>query len=100
MVRHRLASASHVSPPNSSTPRPKAGSFFIPRRFGLALGLAPFPGRRRMLRLVAVLISGMLSVPALAEQRVALVIGNDSYSNVPVLQKAAADARTMTASLS
>ena len=53
-----------------------------------------------MLRLVAVLISGMLSVPALAEQRVALVIGNDSYSNVPVLQKAAADARTMTASLS
>jgi Caspase domain len=53
-----------------------------------------------MLRLVAVLISGVLSVPELAEQRVALVIGNDSYSNVPVLQKAAADARTMTASLS
>ena len=53
-----------------------------------------------MLRLVAVLISGMLSVPALAEQRVVLVIGNDSYSNEPVLQKAAADARTMTASLS
>ena len=53
-----------------------------------------------MLRLVAVLISVMLSVPALAEQRVALVIGNDSYSNVPVLQKAAADASTMAASLS
>src|SRR4029079_2706692 len=29
MVRHRLAEASHVSPPNLSTPRPPAGSFFI-----------------------------------------------------------------------
>src|SRR5262245_57649059 len=29
MVRHRLAPASHVSPPNLSTPRPPAGSFFI-----------------------------------------------------------------------
>jgi hypothetical protein len=28
MVRHRLASASHVSPPNYSTPRPESGEFF------------------------------------------------------------------------
>ena len=33
MVRHRLAPASHVSPPKLSTPRPPAGSFFIPGRF-------------------------------------------------------------------
>ncbi|MFZ1069718.1 MAG: caspase family protein [Methyloceanibacter sp.] len=42
----------------------------------------------------------MVAAPALADQRVALVIGNDAYSSVPVLQKAAADARTMAASLS
>src|ERR1700744_508949 len=35
------------------------------------------------------------SVPALAEKRVALVIGNNDYKNVPKLQKAVNDARTM-----
>ena len=29
MVRHRLASAGHVSPPNSFTPRPQSGEFFV-----------------------------------------------------------------------
>ena len=32
MVRHRLASASHVSPPKLSTPRPPSGEFFYPAR--------------------------------------------------------------------
>ncbi len=36
-----------------------------------------------------------LSVPAQAEKRVALVIGNNDYKNVPKLQKAVNDARTM-----
>ena len=33
--------------------------------------------------------------PAHAEKRVALVIGNNDYKNVPKLQKAVNDARTM-----
>ena len=36
-----------------------------------------------------------MAVPALAEKRVALVIGNNDYKNVPKLQKAVNDARTM-----
>jgi len=36
-----------------------------------------------------------LAVPAQAEKRVALVIGNNDYKNVPKLQKAVNDARTM-----
>src|SRR6201985_3395103 len=36
-----------------------------------------------------------LCVPAQAEKRVALVIGNNDYRNVPKLQKAVNDARTM-----
>jgi len=36
-----------------------------------------------------------LSAPAHAEKRVALVIGNNDYKNVPKLQKAVNDARTM-----
>src|SRR6202051_1008786 len=36
-----------------------------------------------------------LSAPAHAEKRVALVIGNNDYRNVPKLQKAVNDARTM-----
>jgi len=37
----------------------------------------------------------MLAVPAEAAKRVALVIGNNDYKNVPKLQKAVNDARTM-----
>ena len=37
----------------------------------------------------------VLAVPAHAEKRVALVIGNNDYKNVPKLQKAVNDARTM-----
>src|SRR6266436_432152 len=36
-----------------------------------------------------------LTAPAYAEKRVALVIGNNDYKNVPKLQKAVNDARTM-----
>ena len=54
---------------------------------------------RWLSRLLA--ISGMaaaltvLAAPAQAEKRVALVIGNNDYRNVPKLQKAVNDARTM-----
>ena len=37
----------------------------------------------------------VLAAPAHAEKRVALVIGNNDYKNVPKLQKAVNDARTM-----
>jgi uncharacterized caspase-like protein len=37
----------------------------------------------------------MLAAPAYGEKRVALVIGNNDYKNVPRLQKAVNDARTM-----
>ena len=40
-----------------------------------------------------------LSGPALAEKRVALVIGNDAYQNVPALKKAVNDSRTIGDSL-
>ena len=40
-----------------------------------------------------------LAAPAHAEKRVALVIGNNDYKNVPKLQKAVNDARTMGATL-
>jgi hypothetical protein len=40
-------------------------------------------------------LSGALVTPAQAEKRVALVIGNNDYRNVPKLQKAVNDARTM-----
>ena len=36
-----------------------------------------------------------LAAPAHAEKRVALVVGNNDYRNVPKLQKAVNDARTM-----
>ena len=41
----------------------------------------------------------MLAAPAYAEKRVALVVGNDAYQNVPKLQKAVTDARTMASTL-
>jgi hypothetical protein len=40
-----------------------------------------------------------LAAPAHAEKRVALVIGNNDYKNVPKLQKAVNDARTMAETL-
>ena len=44
---------------------------------------------------VAVLLAWLfLTMPALAENRLALVIGNDGYKNIGVLQKARADAKS------
>jgi len=56
---------------------------------------------RNWLRFRAIAIFGLaaalltLAQPAQAEKRVALVIGNNDYKNVPKLQKAVNDARTM-----
>jgi hypothetical protein len=44
---------------------------------------------------VAMTIGLAFAAPAYAEKRVALVIGNNDYRNVPKLQKAVNDARTM-----
>src|SRR5882724_7858035 len=56
---------------------------------------------KNWLSLKALLACGLLAcsmaltAPALAAKRVALVIGNNDYKNVPKLQKAVNDARTM-----
>jgi Caspase domain len=52
------------------------------------------PFRAAMVFGLAVLLLA-LAAPAYAENRVALVIGNNDYKNVPKLQKAVNDARTM-----
>ncbi len=55
---------------------------------------------RTLLLLSAVTASAvMLAAPAHAEKRVALVIGNNDYRNVPPLRKAVNDARTMSDAL-
>jgi hypothetical protein len=54
---------------------------WLPFRAAIAFGLA-----------ASLLV---LAAPAQAEKRVALVIGNNDYKNVPKLQKAVNDARTM-----
>jgi hypothetical protein len=54
---------------------------WLPVRAALVVGLAA--------------LSLALAQPAHAEKRVALVIGNNDYKNVPKLQKAVNDARTM-----
>ncbi|WP_027584365.1 caspase family protein [Bradyrhizobium sp. Ai1a-2] len=54
----------------------------------------------RVLTVVGIaLASATLGVPAQAEKRVALVVGNNDYKNVPKLQKAVNDARTMGGTL-
>ncbi len=50
-------------------------------------------GRAALLAITSALL--ILSAPAHAAKRVALVIGNNDYRNVPKLQKAVNDARTM-----
>src|SRR3954451_16815784 len=52
--------------------------------------------------LTAVIAAGMhlaLAAPAAAAKRVALVVGNDQYTNIPQLKKAVNDARTMNDTL-
>ena len=55
--------------------------------------ILPSFGAALALSLAAVLLT--LAAPARAEKRVALVVGNNDYKNVPKLQKAVNDARTM-----
>ena len=45
------------------------------RKSGFALGLAA-------------LVLGLMNSPALAQKRVALLVGNNAYQNVPVLRTA------------
>jgi len=47
------------------------------------------------IRLVIALSMTLIATQAFAAKRVALVIGNNDYRNIPKLQKAVADARTM-----
>jgi hypothetical protein len=49
---------------------------------------------RRLVWLGVVAFTAMLATAAQAERRVALVVGNDQYQNLPTLQKAVADARS------
>jgi hypothetical protein len=54
------------------------------------------PTALRTLALLAALCAAVLaSTPAFAQKKVALVIGNDDYKNIPALKKAVNDARTM-----
>jgi uncharacterized caspase-like protein len=51
---------------------------------------------RRLLFLIGLMASAVITIaPARAEKRVALVIGNNDYRNVPKLQKAVNDARSI-----
>src|SRR6476660_9623006 len=61
MVRHRLASASHVSPPNTPLPAPKSGEFFCPRFTLTRDSVAPSAKRVR-----ACFVSWVLPVSASA----------------------------------
>ena len=49
----------------------------------------------RLIAMTSTAVTSGLAAPAYAEKRVALVIGNNDYRNVPKLQKAVNDARTM-----
>ncbi|MEM7426457.1 MAG: caspase family protein, partial [Pseudomonadota bacterium] len=49
--------------------------------------------------LITALCILLWSLPAEAAKRVALVIGNDTYESVPVLQKARNDSRSMASAL-
>jgi hypothetical protein len=56
------------------------------KKSGLALGLAA-------------LVLGLMSPPALAQKRVALLVGNNAYQNVPVLRTAVNDAHALADAL-
>src|SRR5436190_462680 len=48
---------------------------------------------RKLAPALAFILAATLATTAIAQRRVALVIGNDQYQNLPILQKAVADAR-------
>jgi len=45
------------------------------------------------------MVLALIAVPAFAQQRLALVVGNDSYENITALKKAANDARGISDTL-
>ena len=81
-------------PQTLHSPPPKAGSFLSALHASRgSLSVVTFGDEdSRMFRLWALLMGLMIATPALADRRVALVIGNDAYSSAPVLQKAAGEA--------
>jgi hypothetical protein len=62
---------------------------------GQEIPMKIWPSLRAVVAWSLVASSLLLAQPAQAEKRVALVIGNNDYKNVPKLQKAVNDARTM-----
>jgi caspase domain-containing protein len=62
---------------------------------GQEIPMKIWPSLRAAVASSLVASSLLLAQPAHAEKRVALVIGNNDYKNVPKLQKAVNDARTM-----
>jgi Caspase domain len=62
---------------------------------GQEIPMKIWPSLRAVVAWSLVASSLLLAQPAHAEKRVALVIGNNDYKNVPKLQKAVNDARTM-----
>ena len=62
-------------------------------------GAATVMKHRLSFKLAAMALLLALAAPAHASKRVALVIGNNDYTNVPKLQKAVNDARTMAETL-
>ncbi|MFZ5690235.1 MAG: caspase family protein [Pseudomonadota bacterium] len=57
------------------------------------------PVRRHCLALAAILLLSAQATAALAAKRIALVIGNNAYAEVPKLEKAVGDAQTIAATL-
>ena len=55
--------------------------------------------KRSLLTGLVLVLCLVLAMPALAAGRLALVVGNDKYENVPVLLKARNDARSMAQAL-
>lgn len=51
------------------------------------------------MRILIAVLAIVVGLPAAAQERLALIIGNDSYAEVPVLRKARADARAIGAEL-
>src|SRR3982074_141588 len=59
----------------------------------------PSMGRLAFLFSLPVLLAGLFSAPALAEKRVALVVGNSAYRNVGRLDNPANDAKLLSETL-
>jgi hypothetical protein len=65
--------------------------------FRCLIGISPV--RRPFLALATIVLLSVQASPALAAKRIALVIGNNAYSDVPKLEKAVGDAQAISATL-